>query len=414
MTGARTVEINAGFLPLLDAAILIVAHEKGFCAEQGIQLNLHRETSWANVRDRLAIGHFDAAHLLAPMPIAQAILRGPMDAPLIVPMALGLGGNAVTVSPALWAQMLDNGALETADAGINGAALMRVCQTRRVAGAGPLTLGVVHRFSSHNLELRYWLAASGIKPDVDAELVIVPPPFMADALAQGQIDGFCVGEPWNSLAVSRGAGVIATTKASIWRSSPEKVLGVSATWAAANEPALDALVRALAQAADWCAAPDNVDALAEILAAPNYLAQDPDILRCGLTGRLPLRQGAAAADIDDFLIFAERAATFPWISHALWFYSQMVRWNMFKHSSEAVALARATYRPDIYRRSLAGTGIAMPNASLKVEGALSESVAMPTTQGKLTLGPDGFFDGEQFDPDLLETYIRDMRDQRAS
>lgn len=409
MAHADTVSINAGFLPLLDASLLIIAKEKGFCEAEGIDLRLHRETSWASIRDRLAVGHFDVAHLLAPMPIAAALSGGPMDIKLIVPMALGLGGNAVTVSPTLWALMLAEGALETADALINGKALAGICKARRHNGEKPLMLGVVHRFSSHNLELRYWLAASGIDPDRDAEFVIVPPPFMADALKTGQIDGFCVGEPWSALAVESGAGVIATTKSSIWRCSPEKVLGVSAAWAATNEDAMQRLIRALAQASLWCGNSANDSALAEIIAAPAYLDQPPERLMRGLSGQMPLTRNGPVQNIDDFLLFRDRAATFPWISHALWFYAQLVRWGMFEHSAEAAAVARATYRPDIYRKSLKGMEIGIPNASLKVEGGLSDVIDVPTTQGRLMLGPDGFFDGRSFDPDLLDAYIDENR-----
>jgi NitT/TauT family transport system ATP-binding protein len=405
MASRETVTVNAGFLPLLDASLLIVARELGFCEDEGIDLRLHRETSWASIRDRLAVGHFDAAHLLAPMPIAAALTGGPMDTRLIVPMALGLGGNAVTVSRALWAKMLGHGAQETAEALINGHALARVCAARRSAGDGRLRLGVVHRFSSHNMELRYWLAASGVMPDVDAEFVVVPPPFMTDALQSGQIDGFCVGEPWNALAVESGAGVIATTKSSIWRSSPEKVLGVSAAWAEDNSDALQCLIRALARASMWCGESSNDEDLAKLIAAPAYLDQPAERLFCGLSGRMPLIQGGDVRNIEDFLLFRDRAATFPWVSHALWFYTQMVRWGMFTHSAEAVAIARATYRPDIYRQSLTGTEMSVPNASLKVEGALPETIDVPTTQGRLALGPDGFFDGRSFDPDLVDAYI---------
>jgi NitT/TauT family transport system ATP-binding protein len=404
-----TTEINAGFIPLLDAAIPIIAVERGFCEEEGIRLRLHKETSWANIRDRLTISHFDAAHLLAPMPIAAALIKDPMYPDVIVPMALGLGGNAVTVSMALWDAMLSHGARETGDASINGQALRRVCEARRAGRQSPLKLGVVHRFSSHNLELRYWLAASGIDPEADIEFVIVPPPFMADALRAGKLDGYCVGEPWNAHAVELGAGVIATTKSSIWRCSPEKVLAVRAAWADENPDALGGLIRAMAQASLWCAHADNAGVLAEILARDAYLGCRPDLVVRGLTGTMPFRKGGDAHRVDDFLLFADRAATFPWTSHALWFYSQLVRWKYVDHSAAAAAAVRKTYRPDIYRRSLQGTGIGIPNASLKVEGALTDSVGMPTTQGTLTLGPDGFFDGARFDPDLLDDYIRANR-----
>ena len=406
ITGQR---IRAGFIPLLDAAILIVALEKGFAATEGIDLVLVRESSWANIRERVAIGHMDASHMLAPMPIAASLGLGPLDVPLIAPMALGLGGNAVTVSNTLWAEMAAAGARLDGNAAANGAALKAAIAGRAAAGAPPPTFGIVHPFSGHNYELRYWLAACGIVPDRDARLVVVPPPFTADALAAGRIDGFCVGEPWNSVAVQAGCGVIATTKAAIWRSSPEKVLGVRADWAAANPALLGALVRALATAAAWCGDPAHHAALADLLSRPEYLGRPADLLLRGITGRLLLAPGAPPTTVVDFLIFADRAATFPWISHALWFYTQMVRWGQVAHDAAAMKIARGVYRPDIYRAALKDTGTPLPGASLKVEGGLEENTPMSAIGGALTLGPDGFFDGRKFDPDLLDAYLAEQR-----
>ena len=221
-------EIAAGFMPLLDSAILVVAKAKGFAEDEGVALKLARESSWANIRDRLAVGHFQVAHMLAPMPIAGNLGLTPLPSRTIAPMALGLGGNAVTVSNALWARMLDHGARETLDAATNGAALAAVI--RAVPERRP-RFAVVHPYSGHNYELRYWLAACGVDPERDIEIIILPPPLMTEALANGALDGYCVGEPWNTAAVMQGLGHIATVRASIWRSSPEKVLGVEERWA---------------------------------------------------------------------------------------------------------------------------------------------------------------------------------------
>lgn len=400
-----TIDVNIGFIPLVDAAIPVMAVEMGFAEEEGLNILLHKETSWANIRDRLTIGHFDAAHLLAPMPVASALTEGAMYPDLIVPTALGLGGNAVTVSKAIWQQMEAFGAVDGGDATVNGRALRDMCAAWRGEQKPLLKIGVVHRFSSHNLELRYWLAASGINPETDVSFVVVPPSFMVDTLQAGRIDGYCVGEPWNALAVERGAGVIATTKSQIWRGSPEKVLGVRRAWADENVEALQKLVRAIARASQWCGDPQNKQQIAATLSQPNYLAQPETLLLRGLSGFMPFAENGTIHEVYDFLLLADQAATFPWVSHALWFYSQLVRWGYVEHSPSAVAKARATYRPDIYRQSLLGTALPIPNASLKVEGALLESTHVPTTQGTLALGPDGFFDGREFDPDLLDVYI---------
>lgn len=395
--------IAAGFMPLLDSLLLVVAREKGFAAAERIDLHLVRETSWANIRDRIAVGHFDVAHMLAPMPVAATLGLNPIAVPFVAPMALGLGGNAVTVSAALWGRLRDAGAPEDFAAGKVGAALAAVVRT----GASKLKFGVVHPHSGHNYELRYWLAASGIHPDRDVEIVVLPPPLMPDALKSGAIDGYCVGEPWNSAGVEPGAGVIATVKAAIWRSSPEKVLGTTEGWAASNPEALAALIRSLHRAALWCATPGHAAEAASILAQPAYLNLPAVLIERGLTGNI-----VAAPDrivpVADFFMPYERAANFPWASHALWFYSQMVRWGQAPHSAASAARAAASYRPDLYRAALAPLGAPVPAANSKVEGALVHATAVGALHGALTLGPDGFFDGKVFDPERLDDYVADQ------
>lgn len=392
--------ISAGFLPLLDAAILIATHEMGFAADQGIELRLVRETSWANIRDRVSVGQFDIAHMLAPLPIAQNLGLSPLNVPLIAPFALGLGGNAITVSKLLFECMAQFGADHSGEPRRAGEALRRVVKARQANGAAPLTLAVVHDYSGHAYELRYWLAACGINPTSDVAITIVPPVLMSDALAAGAIDGYCVGEPWNSVAAVAGSGVVVTTKSAIWRSSPEKVLGMRLAWAEGNSDALHRLLIALHRAAHWCGEATNRDMLAAVLARDHYLGLPEGILMRGLSGTiLPGRS------MDDFLIYQDRAANFPWKSHALWFYSQMVRWGQIQFEPAHVGTAASTYRPDIYRQALGHLDVPLPGASAKVEGALATTTFVPASGGPLPLGPDGFFDGVIFDPDLIEDYV---------
>lgn len=397
-------QITAGFIPLLDSALLVTAKEKGFANAEGIDLTLVREISWANIRDRLAVGHFQVAHMLGPMPIACNLGLTPLAARTIVPMALGLGGNAVTVSNALWERMQAAGARVDLDPAATGAALKAVIEERRHGNGGPLRFAVVHPHSGHNYELRYWLSACGIDPDRDVEIVIVPPPLMADALGTGSIDGYCVGEPWNTAAVLSGYGRIATVKAAIWRSSPEKVLGVEERWAAASPDALSALLRALYRAAGWCAETANREELAALMAGPAYLARPAEWTLPALSGHLQLGGGDVCTVPDFFLPFA-KAATFPWKSHALWFYTQIVRWGQVEHNARNASLARETYRPDLYRAALKPLGAALPAANAKVEGALKTATPVGSAGASLMLGPDGFFDGAIFDPDKVDAYI---------
>lgn len=395
-----THHITAGFLPLLDSALLVAAREKGFAEAQSVELTLVRERSWATIRDRLAVSHFDVAHILAPMPIACNLGLSAPAPKMVVPMALGLGGNAVTVSAALWDAMAECGATDDLDARTSCAALRRAIDSRK---GEALRFGVVHPYSAHNYELRYWLAASGIDPDREIEIVVLPPPDMGDALASGLIDGYCAGEPWNTFGVLKRSAHLATVKAAIWKSSPEKVLGVNARWAESHGEALDALLRALYSASLWCAEPENHEELASLLADTSYVARPAELLLPALKGLLPIGAGQTRV-VKDFFVPNAKAATFPWKSHALWFYTQMVRWHQIEHTAEHQNIAGGTYRPDIYRNAMKSLGVALPSASAKVEGALRTETPVGSS-GALTLGPDGFFDGSLFDPDDIGAYI---------
>ncbi|WP_119270998.1 CmpA/NrtA family ABC transporter substrate-binding protein [Taklimakanibacter deserti] len=404
MTSPPLIPVRAGFLPLVDAALLIAAKEKDFAREEGIDLSLTRETSWANIRDRVSVGHFDVAHMLAPLPIAANLGLSPLDVPFIAPMALGLGGNAVTVSKRLWSALEEQGAPSDGDPARVGAALRNVIKTGQTRQERLLVFAVVQSFSGHHYELRYWLAACGIDPDRDLTITVVPPPLMVDALKSGRIDGYCVGEPWNTAAVHDGSGRIVTTKSSIWRSSPEKVLGVTKEWAETNPLTLAAVLRALHRTSLWCEDKSNNAELADLLAGPDYLNLPQAVVLPAIENRIALGD-KEPRPIADFLTFAGKAATFPWQSHALWFYSQMVRWGQVAHSPQRAQAARLSYRPDLYRQALSGLNVAMPGASSKIEGALTERTHLPAARGQLVLGPDGFFDGVIFDPDRVEDYI---------
>ena len=403
MTQSR-YPISAGFMPLLDSVLLVLAREKGFAAREGLELNLVRETSWANIRDRVGVGHFDVAQMLAPMPIAAALGLSPLAAPFITPMVLGLGNNAVTVSAALWAAMAEAGAPTNLDARATGAALAKVV----AAGGRKLRFGVVHQTSAHNYELRYWMAASGIRPDRDVEIVVLPPPLLPDALGSGGIDGYCVGEPWNSAGVAEKGAHIATVKASIWQSSPDKVLGMRAHWAEEHPEIVAALVRALHRAALWCADTDNHAEIAAIMSPPHYLGHPAALVQRALSGRLAVG-GGLERQVPDFYLPYARAANFPWKSHAQWFYSQMVRWGEVAPSAENAALAAQSFRPDLYRHALSPLDVPIPKADYKVDGLVTGPVRIEADNGSLEMGPDAFFDGRIFDPSRLDDYIASQR-----
>lgn len=399
---AQTATITAGFIPLIDSAVLLAAATQGFAAEENIDLRLVRETSWANIRDKIAVGHFDIAHMLAPMPIASNLGLTPLPTQMIAPMALGTGGNAVALSRDLWAQAQRHGATEDG----NPARLARALRSVIAERPERLTFGIVHPHSSHHYELAYLLGFAGIRPGVDVQLAVVPPALMPDALEAGQIDGFSVGEPWGSVAALRGIGVIATTKSAIWRSSPEKVVGMRQEWAERNAETLAGLIRGLYRAATWCDDLKNRETLVRMLAAPAHLGIDAAALKAALDGGYGSGADVApAAKRASIFRFAAAAASFPWQSHAVWFYSQMVRWGQTPFREKDAERARRTFRPDIYRAALSPLGVTIPSANSKIEGALEVPTPVGATRGQLVLGPDGFFDGRIFDPDRLLDYI---------
>lgn len=401
--GQATVSI--GFIPLLDCAPVVAARELGFAAAEGIDIELHRETSWATLRDRLAVGHLDAAHMLAPMPIAANLGLTPLPCGLAVPMSLSSGGNTITVSRALWQDLAALGAPRSFDARGMLDALAALIRRRKQSSAPRLAFGIVHAFSAHHYELAYWLAAGGILPGADIDLVVLPPSLMPAALASGRLDGFCAGEPWGTVAVAEDAGQILLTNAHIWKNSPEKVLAVRSDWMQADADRCHRLVRAIYRAAVWCDAAANRDALAEILSRPAYVGQPVERIAVGLSRAVPA-PGGERVPVEGFLSFAANAQTFPWVSHALWFYAQMVRWGQVAIDPEAIDRARATYRPDIYRAALAPLGVVMPSANSKLEGALRQEQPVGSSPGGLSLGPDDFFDGRIFDPDDISGYLR--------
>lgn len=370
--------LTAGFIPLLDCASLVAASECGFAAREGLELTLVRETSWANIRDRLIVGHFEAAHMLGPMAVASTLGLGHLRVPIVAPCSLGLGGNAFAVSLPLWEQMRNQGAVPGGRPSVQGSALKRVVSARTREELHPLTFGMVYPFSCHNYELRYWLAAGGIDPDRDVRLVVIPPPLLVDALRAGQIDGFCVGEPWGSLAVDSGLAAIVTSTAQIWPLSPEKVLGCRADWALEHTQELAALIRALYRAALWCERPENHAELAALLAEPRYIGTAPELLRRGLSGRLILTPQGAAEELAGFYLPASRWATFPWTSHALWYYTQMVRWRQAELVADHPGQAVRTFRPDIYRAALAPLGVELPQEDSKIEVFFDDRLFDPT------------------------------------
>jgi ABC-type nitrate/sulfonate/bicarbonate transport system substrate-binding protein len=351
-----TGPLRIGFIPLVDAAALIVAVDKGFAAAEGLDVTLVREVSWSNVRDKLNIGLFDAAHLLAPVAIASSLGLGHVKVPISAPFNLGINGNAITVSPALHAAIMAEIDGDRFDPMATALALSRVVAARRKSGAEPLTFGMTFPFSTHNYQLRFWMAAGGVDPDEDVRLVVLPPPYMVDSLANGHVDAFCVGAPWNSVAVDLGVGHILHFVSDILVRAAEKVLAVRQSWSDKNPQVVAALIRAAFRAAEFIEQPENRAEAAAILAQPERIAVDAEVIQRTLDGRLKISPDGTLRESSRYLLVGREGAARPDPVQAAWLYAQMARWGQTEVSPEALKVAMAVFRADLYDAALGARG----------------------------------------------------------
>ena len=378
-------DLTLGYMPLTDSLPLLAAAQLGFFRDQGLDVTLQEEVSWANIRDKVIVGQFDGAHMLAPMVMASTLGLGGLNKPLIAPYSLNLGGNGMTLSASLYRE------LESTTRGRPGpASLKQLIEQRKLEKQPPLVLAVVFPYSSHNLLLRYWLASAGIDPDRDVTTVVLPPSQMVDHLRLGHIHGFFAGEPWNAVATADGIGCCVATGRDIWQNAPNKVLGVTEDWARTNPDTLDALLRALYRAGAWL---DGNRAQAVSLLA-EYLPVDRRALAPALLGHTGYRPDSGGAPEPDLLVFHRYLANFPWVSHGYWFLNQMARWGWLPGDQDLSAVAAACYRPDLYRRALADTPL--PGQDWKGEGIHAGPWRLKTSQGEIGMGADTFIDGEEW------------------
>jgi len=377
--------LDVGFVPLLDAAPLVIARELGFAAEEGLELRLHAEPSWSALRDRLLWGSHQAAHMLAPMPIALTAGLGGVRVAVDALSVLSVNGDMIGVRPELAERMGASG-LDFLDAFAVGRALA-------AAAGGMLQVGVPFPVSMHVELLHYWLRSLG--EGLRFEVRTVPPPRMAEAVARGQIDVFCVGEPWGSVAAETGAAQLVLPGAAIWRFAPEKVLAALHDWTEANPDVVAALMRAVWRAGRWIAGPENLGTVSEIMGRTLDVA--PEILERPLRGRLVINARGEERRVPAAIEYFRGAATFPWRSQALWMAESMARRTGADREALRAA-ARACFRPDLYRAVLGPAGADLPGASEKLEGALLHRTEVASTLGTLLLGPDVFHDGRLFDP----------------
>lgn len=370
--------LTFGFIKLTDMAPLAIAYEQGYFLDEGLFVTLEAQANWKVLLDGVIDGQLDGAHMLAGQPLAATIGYG-TEAHIITPFSMDLNGNGITVSNEVWEKMLPN-IPKMADGRpehpISAEALVPVIEEFNARGEA-FNMGMVFPVSTHNYELRYWLAAGGINPGyyspdnisgqigADVFLSVTPPPQMPATLEAGTIHGYCVGEPWNQQAVFKGIGVPVITDYQLWKNNPEKVFGITDAFAEENPNTTKAVVRALIRAAMWLDENNNANRpeAVEILSRPEYVGADYEVIANSMTGFFEFEEGDKR-DIPDFNVFFRHNATYPYYSDAIWYLTQMRRWGQIaepKSDAWFKDVAASVYRPEIYleaARSLVDDGLA--------------------------------------------------------
>lgn len=409
-------ELKFGFIKLTDMAPLAIAYEKGYFEDEGLYVTLEAQANWKVLLDRVIDGQLDGAHMLAGQPLGATIGFG-TQAHIITAFSMDLNGNGITVSNDVWQEMKKNipiGPDGKVVHPISASALKPVVDSYKSQGK-PFNMGMVFPVSTHNYELRYWLAAGGIKPgyyapakgdisgqlDADALLSVTPPPQMPATLEAGTIYGYCVGEPWNQQAVFKGIGVPVITDYEIWKNNPEKVFGVSKDWADEYPNTHIRVVKAMIRAAKWLDENDNANRpeAVGILSRPEYVGADYDVIANSMTGTFEYEKGDKR-EVPDFNVFFRHNATYPYYSDAIWYLTQMRRWGQIaegKSDNWYMDIAKKVYRPDIYAQA----------AKSLIEDGVMAAAEFPdfATEDGFKAPQSDFIDGVVFDGRKPNDYI---------
>lgn len=390
-------QLRLGYIPLSDCAPLAVANELNFFREEGLSVTLCREPSWSNIRDKVALGLLDGAHMLATLPLAMSLGLGAVTQSMAIPLVLGLNGNAITVSTELY-DNLERVAPETTRAG-HAHGLKTLIERGR-----PLRFAHVFPGSTHFYQLCDWLSAAGIDPLSDVQLVVVPPPRMVDALAMGAIDGFCVGEPWNTDAVLAGLGHMTMTSSQLWPNRAEKVLGITRAFAQKHPHTVAALTRALLRAGLWLDAAGNRERAARLLAQGAYLQASSTVIEAALVGRRYDTAGTYQETLPDFLVFGRYAAGFPWLDDAVWLLAQMRRLRQLQDDIDLHATAADILMPDAYRAAARALGAAYPTVDRRPAPPHAGAWRLTQASSPIDMGPDLPLYSTGLDPDRPPTH----------
>jgi nitrate/nitrite transport system substrate-binding protein len=386
-------ELNIGFIALTDCAPIVIAKEKGFFKKYGLNVKVTKEGGgWPGIQQKVINGEYDFSHALAGMPIAATLgING--EAHLQAVLSLDFNGNGITYGNKIVKEMEKYG-LDKTQRPVDASSLKKLIDAKHKAEGDkyqPLNFGMVHPVSTHNYELRYWMAASGIEPDQDATIKPFPPPTMPSNLIAGNIEGYCVGEPWNERIVMKKKGSTLVTNYDIWNNNPEKVLQTRADFIEKYPETTKAVMKAVIEAQMWLDASwDNRKEAAKILSKPNYVKAPVKVLEKSMTGTFQYLKGQDSEPNPMFNVFANYYAAYPYYSHGMWFITQMYRWGQLDKPVNMKEVIEKVYRPDLFAEVAKEVGYSLPPSPWKVDGSDEYNK---------------FLDGKIYDPNKAVDYI---------
>jgi len=392
--GPEVTGAKLGFIALTDAAPLIVAKEMGLFEKHGMpDIEVAKQASWGATRDNLVLGGesngIDGAHILTPMPYlihAGKVTQNNVPVPMAILARLNYDSQGISV------------AKEYADTGVQlDASKLKAAFEAKKAAGNEVKVAMTFPGGTHDLWIRYWLAAGGIDPDKDVSTIVVPPPQMVANMKVGNMDAFCVGEPWNEQLVNQGIGFTACTTGELWKGHPEKALGMRADWIEKNPNAAKALLMAVMEAQQWCEGMDNKEEMAKILGKRQWFNVPPKDVLGRLKGNINYGNGRVAEGTDLFMKFWRDQASYPFKSHDAWFLAENIRWGKFAPDTDIKALVDQVNREDIWR------------AAAKDLGVAASDIPASNSRGKET-----FFDGKVFDPENPSAYLDSLSIKASS
>jgi nitrate/nitrite transport system substrate-binding protein len=391
--GPEVTKAILGYIALIDASALVIAKEKGFFAKHGMpDVDVSKQASWGATRDNIVLGSekngIDGAHILTPMPYLIStgkVTQNNVPTPMYLLARLNLDAQAISV------------AQEYKDLKVTtDASPLKAAFAKKKAEGKEVKVAMTFPGGTHDLWIRYWLAAGGIDPDKDIATIVVPPPQMVANMKVGNMDAFCVGEPWNEQLVNQGIGFTACTTGEIWFKHPEKALGLRAEWVDKYPNAARALLMAVMEAQQWCEKMENKQELAEIVGKRQWFnVPVPDIIG-RLKGDVNYGNGRVEKGTKQYMKFWSEHASYPFKSHDLWFLTEDVRWGKFEPTTDTKALVNKVNREDLWR-----------------EAAQALSVPASDIPPSPSRGKETFFDGKVFDPENPSAYLKSLSIKRV-